>query len=503
MRTCGFVVIVASLLLAAACGDDEESSSPNNIIILPDTGLPDTNTEDDAGMDVQDDVETDVEPDSGEPAVLRVGITPQVLDLKIQEIRKFTATLYIDEIASTEDETVTWLSTNPAVATVDEAGNVTGVSAGTAQIQASIRGQLAQASVNVYTVWGSVSTGSAHSCAAKVDGRVACWGDNTHMQAGGEDLVADLVPDQVLIGGGQVAQNLYLGANHSCALLGNGTAMCWGDNRMAQVDLEVVEEQTAIPVTRAFASPAKKLALGDTFTCALLEDGKLSCWGDNTQQVIDTTESVKLGPTNPHPAMTFRDVAAGRAHVCAIASDFNLYCWGDNSANQLGDNAEGTGGHTPIRIGDSQYVAVDAFADQTCAYSLFDGLQCWGTSDGGFGDLAVTSVATPTAMTLPDPNFQRMAVGRAHVCVVAADATYCWGKNDKGQLADNTVVDRATPAAVFGMPNFPSLDCGDEHCCGVSVAGDTFCWGEGASGQVGNGTAGPVRTPTAVSASVF
>ncbi len=495
------LTIFVMTLALSACGDDDRNTNPNNISIL-DVGTVDAGSDADEAVDDADMTAEDVGSDTGAMTFF-ITVAPVRPYVSLQQTTPLVATLKIDNVVI-PDAIFEWESETPDIATVDQNGVVTGVSAGEAAIVARVGDTFRRATVAVYSVHRGVATGGAHTCTAKVDGRVTCFGANDFMQAGREDLADAPTAQEVIIRGDQAVQNIYAGINHSCATTDMGNAMCWGNNQSNQLGPLAMESPQAVPSQVAFGAPVRQMALGEDFSCALLESGVLRCWGGNNDKVINASaDAVVAQPTRVQPTVTFREIAAGRAHMCGLTDTFNLFCWGDNSANQLGDNAVGNGGHDLVRISNTQYTAVAAYGDQTCAYSLFRGLQCWGSSEGGFGDLALISTPTPTSVPLADPNFQRMSVGGSHVCVVVADITYCWGKNDKGQLADNTVDDRALPVPVLGSPNFEHLSCGEEHCCAIGTRGGVFCWGENSSGQLGDGSGSPQRLPVAAPPTAF
>lgn len=486
-------VFAAALWLASACGDEEEQqSNPNNIAILDAGG-------DDSGSDAGTLDASDMA-DLGENDQILVQVSPSTLDLKLAEIQRLTATVSVNG-TPVEAAEITWASNADNIATVDQEGTVTGVAAGAALITATYGEVSGRVSLRVYAIHNDVAAGGAHTCAAKADGRVTCWGDNTHMQAGGGDKVNSTTPIEINLPDGEFADTVYAGETHSCAILRSGKVGCWGDNSKGQLDPQANVPERAEPLLLDFGTTVEKLALGANFSCALLDTGAVRCWGDNTSKIVDATANTVAGPSNAQPALSFRDVAAGRAHVCGVTQMFDVYCWGDHTNGQLGDN--GVSGHAAIKVGTTQYISVFASGDQTCGYSLFQGLQCWGSSAGGFGDAATTRTTVPTTLALAEGEFKGAALGRANGCAVVDATTYCWGKNDKGQLGDNTVADHAAPAAVLGEPFYPTLSCGAEHCCALSEAGDAFCWGAGAEGQLGNGELGPRRVPTYVEPTAF
>ncbi len=72
------------------------------------------------------------EPEPQPVKVVSVAITPTTLDLQVGKSAPVTANILPVDAA---DKTVEWSSDNPTVATVDEAGNVTGVAVGTTTVR--------------------------------------------------------------------------------------------------------------------------------------------------------------------------------------------------------------------------------------------------------------------------------------------------------------------------------------------------------------------------------
>lgn len=88
-----------------------------------------------------------------------------------------------------------------------------------------------------------------------------------------------------------------------------------------------------------------------------------------------------------------------------------------------------------------------------------------------------------------------MALGEHHSCAIVAGGTVkCWGRNDQGQLGNNSVVDSNVSVTVGGLSGAVAITAGAFHTCAV-VSGGVRCWGAGASGQLGNDRFGPSPVP--------
>ena len=69
-------------------------------------------------------------------------------------------------------------------------------------------------------------------------------------------------------------------------------------------------------------NPYVFVSTGGAHTCALKEDGILSCWGWNP-----------YGQTTVPPGV-YTQVSADGTHACGLSSDGSLSCWGKNDDGQ-------------------------------------------------------------------------------------------------------------------------------------------------------------------------
>lgn len=212
---------------------------------------------------------------------------------------------------------------------------------GNGTVQAS--GGVAPAAVsNIPTSFAPahVDPGGRHVCAAATGGAVWCWGDDDRNQLGtaADGAAAVNVPgpaDSVT-----AARTVATGLEYSCAVLTDDTVSCWGRNHLAQLGRgSVTPAVTAAPGAVSIGVPVSKVAAGKAFACALTTVGAVWCWGENTaSQIGDATAgSPRLAPAQvSNLGGTAVDVVAGGAHACAVLSSGEVRCWGDNSAGQLG-----------------------------------------------------------------------------------------------------------------------------------------------------------------------
>ena len=126
-------------------------------------------------------------------------------------------------------------ASDPAVASVDAAGMVTGLAPGITAV--SVRADTAATSVliRVDPEWVEVIPSHNFACALSAEGRAYCWGiDHNHGHLGTGDPWAqsnELLP----VAGEQRFVQLAVGEHHACGIATDGLAYCWGWNGNASL----------------------------------------------------------------------------------------------------------------------------------------------------------------------------------------------------------------------------------------------------------------------------
>ena len=111
-----------------------------------------------------------------------------------------------------------------------------------------------------------------------------CFGENEYGQLGGNAGDSTFQPTPVEVGGLHDVLAIESGAYHTCAVLENGDVSCWGQNTFAQLgNGDDTLQNTAVPGRVLGISHPQSLAVGRDFGCVLLGDRSVRCWGKNDQ----------------------------------------------------------------------------------------------------------------------------------------------------------------------------------------------------------------------------
>ena len=338
-----------------------------------------------------------------------------------------------------------------------------------------------------------VSAGVNHTCALLLNGEIWCWGaDNTGQLGDGEGALPSPVPVQVELG--YTASTISAGGNHTCAVLDSGRLVCWGLNDNGQIGDGTMDGHPT-PVEVPGIAGAIAVTCGLLHTCVLFETGAMKCWGDNAEgqlgngdQGNDSHSPVDVTGLSTGVAA----IAAGGRHTCAAKGVGEIYCWGKNNRGQVGDDST-TNRDVPVLVetlGSGATAAVCGI-EHTCALLDTGGVQCWGRNDQGqIGNTgAGGEIHVPIHVTGLTSDVASITAGQKHTCAITtAGSAKCWGLNDHGQIGDGSTVNRVTPFNVSGMAaGVVQIDAGWEHTCAVLERGVVMCWGSNEFGQVGNG----------------
>lgn len=307
-----------------------------------------------------------------------------------------------------------------------------------------------------------ITAGGYHTCALLQDDSVKCFGWGVRGQLGSGwftpvgdssgDMGASLRP--IDLGDGMLATQVAAGRMHTCVLLQNHAVKCFGENEHGElgqghrqnIGWFVGQMGANLPsIDLGDGMWAKQIAPGDKFTCVLLQDNSVKCFGLNSaghlgqgsfegQNRSIGDEVGEMGSNLPAVDLGIGVLAtqiATGGHACALLQDNSVKCFGSNYFGQLGQ------GHT-LDIGDHP------------------------------GELGANlpPIDLGTGMRA-----KQIAVGALHTCVLLQDSSVkCFGYGAYGQLGKGNTQNIGDEPGEMG-DNLPAIDFGEgEGSLAVSIA---------------------------------
>ena len=280
-----------------------------------------------------------------------------------------------------------------------------------------------------------------------------------------------------------------------------------------------------------FMPKGKKIvqtANSNGYSLALSADGTVYTWGRNEYGQLGNGVTATNSPVpvavktagTPMEGKTIVQISAKVWYALALASDGTVYSWGFNSWGQLGNGTSGTANNAsaPVAVKTAgtpmegkTIVQVAAGATHSLALATDGTIYAWGKNEyGQLGNDSTTNspvpVAVKTAGTPMDgKTIIQIHAGYEHSLALASDGTvYAWGRNNSGQLGKNDATDAHIPAAVqtLGTPMagkvIVQLAAGNSQSMALASDGTVYTWGWNQYGQLGNGTTTNSRIPVAV-----
>ena len=338
-----------------------------------------------------------------------------------------------------------------------------------------------------------LALGDYHSCVLLESGRVACWGSNGMGELGQGSGEASTVP--VLVPGVLDAVGIRASRATTCVLSRSGVVSCWGDNAHGQADPQYdaalksaptpwgVYDSTGEPPrftpanvlrgarVNAAAGGARSIALGHAHGCAVLDGGRVRCWGDGSrgQLGVEGRDAFEVADVSGVPPLV--ELVSGIAYACGRTAEGSVWCWGDNHLAQLGSAAPGP---APRQVpGVTGATALLVGADRMCARLGSGQVMCWGDSLDCGEDHPHAPVLVPEL----DHALQFVrAAGECFWCVLDGAQRLACDGDPISQIH-------------FNLDGVASVAAGISHACAVRTDDSVWCWGSNVQGELGRTTA--------------
>ncbi|MFZ2544352.1 MAG: hypothetical protein WAW80_00005, partial [Candidatus Saccharimonadales bacterium] len=232
---------------------------------------------------------------------------------------------------------------------------------------------------------------------------------------------------------------ISVGTNHTCVVAtdadgDNGQAHCWGRNDYGQLGTRNTNSSSVpVAVDTADYVPAEV----STGQCGRIFPPQRAC-----------------RPAQPASALngrTVTDITAGNGFTCALMDNRQVACWGRNDYGQLGNDGRGNLTY-PTRV---------SYATS----SRTECLQ-WVSGGRGKPDVCASSrVHNVSALVGKSVKTLGDVEGAATMCVTDIDdKAYCWGQNYAGQTGDGGSLPAAgNGQGHYSIQNTNQYYCGISH----------------------------------------
>ena len=397
---------------------------------------------------------------------------------------------------------------------------------------------------------GSICAGVASTCAVLDNGDVRCWGDASDGNVDSPITTAPNVLPVVNLGVGEKAAKVSCRGYHACALLDDGDVKCWGNGNEGALgqgnedpfNIFTDGEVPSVDLGLSGGVRVKDLCAMPDYSCVLLDNGDIKCWGWGEFGVLghESPESIgdepgemgiNLGTVNLGTNRTAVQLACGGLHMCAILDNKRVKCWGanmhidpfedslplgalgfDSIAAVVGSSPGSMGDNLPfIDLGTNAEVAqLEAGYGFTCALLESREIKCWGSgANGVLGNEASRPILGRAELDQMGDSLKPVDIGEARdvieisvglssVCALLdTGRILCWGNgnalgtgeifgnigDDPGEMGNNLL-----PVDLGTGQNVLKVVAGFEHTCALLTTQQLKCWGFSEYYQLGDGT---------------
>lgn len=408
----------------------------------------------------------------GLKAVAAVAVGPANLTLAPNQQQALSVTLTdaTGAALSAQYRTINWSSSNPLVASVSQAGQVTALAPGTSTISAEVAGVSGSAQL---TVTGSSSPVVSVEVTPELP--TIEVGTTIPLTVTARDGQGQVVPGQSAV---------WVSLNPAVATVSQSGVVTGVSPGQVPIGATIngIQHGVFVTVVAPYPLVLGTPEVGGYFSCLLRQDTSIWCWGrgDEGQRGDGSFASAQPTPTPVSGGGGYSQVAAGLLHACALKATGPAVCWGYNANGQLG-NGTTVRSNTPVSVsGAIVFSRIYASYLHSCGLDAGGTAWCWG--DGGSGRLGqgtIQSSATPVSV-LQAPPFTQLALTHNNSCgLTSAGQVWCWGPGQLGSAGLGGPLNEGSmvPRPVVGGHSFTQLVAGGPHFCGLKANGEVWCWG--------------------------
>ena len=227
-----------------------------------------------------------------------------------------------------------------------------------------------------------VSLGEAHTCAVLTDNTLKCWGKGDKAQTGQGDVLTKTSPVEVNLNG-RLAAQVACGRSHTCVVLTDKSAYCFGSNSLGQHGAnwtfvygcgntfpsyyndmlgdhssEIGANLVKWPVQAGAGVLVDAISAGGDVTC-ILSSGRVKCFGNSTAGATGYGSTINTGGVT-------------------VSSRYTPYCGSSSSEVYVAATSNFNFNPPFVDLGSSRTaVSVNVYEASVCALLDNGRVRCW------------------------------------------------------------------------------------------------------------------------------
>ena len=225
-------------------------------------------------------------------------------------------------------------------------------------------------------------------------------------------------------------------------------------------------------------------------------------WGSGTS-LGDNTVVAKSSPVSVVGGFTdWCQVSAGLTHTLGVRINGTAWSWGSGAVGRLGDNTT-VSKSSPVSVvgGFTDWCQVSAGSHHSAGLRENGTAWLWGCNNTGqVGDGTITTRSSPVSVVGGFTDWCQISVRNNNTSAIRNNGTiWTWGRNDVGQLGDNTIVNKSSPVSVVGgFTDWVYTETGGNATFGLRSNGTLWAWGYNYCGLLGNNNTANTSSPVSV-----
>jgi len=297
--------------------------------------------------------------------------------------------------------------------------------------------------------------------------------------------------------------------SHSLAVRQNSTLWAWGSNLQGRLgDNTVVSKSSPVSVVGGFTDWSQ-VSAGFVSSLAVRTNGTAWAWGQNgAGQLGDCTTVSKSSPVSVVGGFTdWCQVSAGNAHSLGVRTNGTAWGWGCNTSGALGAGSSGGGQSSPVSVigGFTDWCQISAGVQFSLAVRQNGTAWAWGdNTDGALGDNTTVCKTSPISVVGGFTDWCQVSASKQSFLFSLGIRTngtaWSWGRNQSGQLGNNSSVSRSSPVSVVGgFTDWCQISAGTTNfSAAVRTNGTAWAWGCNVNGQLGTNSTVSTSSPVSV-----